>query len=303
VVAAGAALALAAGAVANSGAQGGNYARPGHTSKTDRAQATADGSKLLARLNLPTGATGASSEPAGGGSALAHPASTPGTPNLVDQHRWWVVAAKPDQALAYVEAHPPAGSKKVGWGSGGGPGGPTVSSVTYGWPATAGVLGTRQLVVELVRLGHGRTGVRADAQDVWITPRPDSERVPARVNRLTVTLVRGGKVAQGPYTLTSHAKIHAAAAVINSLPLFPPGAYSCPADFGVTVRMQFYSGARVKPAAVAGLDVFGCQTVALTVGGRGYPALAGWAAFGPTRSATQRVERALGLHLDTQPPF
>jgi hypothetical protein len=279
----------------------GIYAGPGHTSATDKTAAHADGAMLLNSIELPAGATVSSTEPAGGGRYLAEPATRPVSTNLVDQHRWWTIAVGADSVLAYLHSHVPAGAKLDGTSTLSGPNVPTVRSVQYDWPLRANVLGQRSLVVEVMALPAGLTGVRADAQDLWITPRPQSERIPAGVDRVRVSVTTGGKTTQGPYVLSSHQRVRAAARVIDSLPLFPPGVFSCPADFGIAVKLEFYDGASTAPVAVANDDPSGCPGVQLTIDGHGQPALAADTP-GVKTPVTARLERALGLHLDTRPP-
>jgi hypothetical protein len=293
------ALIVAAVVAVASAASGGVYAGPGHTNATNTAAARADASKLLAAIQLPPGAVRSSVEPAGGGRYLARPAGYPATPNLVDRHGWWTIPGDPATVLAYLNSHAPPGSKLDGSSTLEGPNIPTVNSVQYDWSQIPNVLSTRSLVVEVMSLPDHMTGVRADAQDVWASLRSDSERVPAGVDGVRVTLTRGGTVKQGPYRFTSRGRVRAAARIIDSLPVSPPGTISCPVDFGYDLRLEFYRAGATVPAAVADVDPGGCGTVRLTVAGRTYPALA--AGLPQHRTATQRLERALGVHFNTGP--
>jgi hypothetical protein len=129
------------------------------------AAARADAAQLLTRLSLPPGSTPSAGAPAAG---LADPAiGPPATPNVVDEHAWWVVPGPPAAALAYVDSHRPAGSQPAGTGSGN-----DVTSHEFAWFPVAGVLATRELVVAVAALPDGSTGLRADSQVVWLTPRP-----------------------------------------------------------------------------------------------------------------------------------
>src|SRR5438270_4519299 len=57
---------------------------------SNRSAAQSDAAQLLARLELPPGATRSATEPAGDGSVLAHPLSgPPATPDVIDDYRWW----------------------------------------------------------------------------------------------------------------------------------------------------------------------------------------------------------------------
>jgi hypothetical protein len=191
---------------------------------------------LLGRLVLPPGATRSEHEPAGDGGALAYPfESTPDTPNAIDDHEWWVLPDSPAVVIGYVQSHPPSGGRLGFSGMRGGHGQPTVSAIAFSWPQIVRTTSTRSLLVEVVPLADGSTGVRADSQVVWITPRPAGERVP---------------------------------------PASQPGVSSCPADLGSLIRLAFYLDSPV-PLAVATIDPSGCGLVSLTIGGRREPPLAG----------------------------
>ncbi|HEY6396314.1 MAG TPA: hypothetical protein VIX82_02555, partial [Solirubrobacteraceae bacterium] len=137
------------------------------------------------------------------------------------------MASAPDQVLRFVNAHRPAGGSQVVSGRGDNP---EFQFVGFGWPPRPGVLGNRWLLGEVVGLSDGSTGVRADAQVVWIMPRAASERVPAGVR--TIDITRG--VPQDAPTLSLHvtgrANIRKIIAMINQLPAAQPGAWSCPAE-------------------------------------------------------------------------
>ena len=80
----------------------------------NRAVARTEASRLLSLIELPAGTTSSQSEPAGDQSALAQPGWNSATPNLVDAWGWWTTALKPEDVLAYVEKHLPAGAKLEG---------------------------------------------------------------------------------------------------------------------------------------------------------------------------------------------
>jgi hypothetical protein len=154
-----------------------------------------------------------------------------------------------------------------------------------------------------VGLPGQRTGLRADAEDVWITPRPASERIPPRSTSLVVSVRRSGKVINGPFTFIRNMRIGAAAALINSLPAFQPGGYACPDDFGVDVRLVFRLAGASRPLAVPDVDPQGCGVVGLRLRGRAEPPLASAGFPGSGRTVTlslvQQLGTALGLPLRT----
>jgi hypothetical protein len=152
----------------------------------------------------------------------------------------------------------------------------------------------RSLTVEVVRLADGSTGVRADSQVVWITPRPKSEHIPPGPRRLVVRTTRSGRLIQGPLTVTSPGAIRRAVSLLNALPADQPGVVACPADFGTLIRLAFYRGAAsARPVAVAVIDPSGCGLVGLTIRGRGEPTLGGGLTL------AKRLSRVLGVKIDT----
>ena len=90
--------------------------------------------------------------------------------------------------------------------------------------------------------------------------------------------------------------------LLDSLPLFPPGAYNCPADFGLAIHLAFYGGPGA-PLAVALVDPDGCEGVGLKIRGQREPGLTGMDVPGsglPSNfSLTRALGRALGVRFRT----
>lgn len=263
--------------------------------------AAVDAAALLARLRLPGRASRSATEPPGAGAALASPGERPATANLVDDHAWWVVPGTPGAVLSFIRRHPPAGSRLVQSGSG--DIAPGYRVVAYGWPARVHVLSTRWLVLQVVSLRDGSTALCADAAVVWITPRPTSERIPAAVARVKVSVISAKRVVQGPFTISAVGRVRRARSVIDGLPASQPGAASCPEDFGIRVRLAFYRRGGQEPVAVALVDRAGCEGVSLTIAGRPRHPLTSLAFPGSGRrvrpSLVHQLEAALGLRLNT----
>ena len=290
----------------------GGLARP-ESAAANQADARAEAAVLLGEVSLPAGATESSSEPADEG-LLAHAgAGAPDTPNLVEDHAWWTVPVSPvpgsrAEVMAYIRGHPPSGSTLISSGSGGGRGSTAFESVTFAWPAVAGVLSMRWLVLTAAQLPHGSTALRVDAEVVWVTPRPASERIPAGARRLNVSVtssLKGNLAAQRPFGVASGKRIEGVVALLNALPAAPPGVRSCPDDPGIRLRLAFYQPDAASPSTVATIDPYGCRGVQLTIGGRpqaplGSEALSG---TGTTRkpSLIIRIDRVLGIKLKISP--
>jgi hypothetical protein len=272
-------LIAGSGAVAQAASSAGVGRAAIHSARGNAQAARSDAASLLTRLSLPPGAVRQTGEPAGDDGTLAQPVSgPPATPNAVDDHIWWVVPGTTQQVLQYVESHAPQGAQPGFSGTSGGGGKPTVTTAGFQWPPIPGELSLRWLLVAAVQLQDGSTAVRADSEVVWITPRPRSERIPARVRRIVVTTTRGGKLVQGPITITARATVAKVVSLMGALPAFQPGTHSCPADFGWLIRLAFYATVTrpsTPPLAVALVDPGGCGVVQLRLGGRRQPALAG----------------------------
>ncbi len=181
-----------------------------------------------------------------------------------------------------------------------GPGVPYNEAEAFAWPPVAGVLSTRWLDIYIVQLPDGSTGLRADGQVVWVKPRPASEVIPpagARILRISVHgSLKGEQPAQRPLRVTSTEKIARIVAALNALPAVQPGLRNCPADFGISVRLAFYATRDAPPSAVAEVDPEGCGWVQLTIGDARQPGLEGGSQL------IQRIDRVLGVKLDTSPP-
>jgi hypothetical protein len=278
-----------------------------HSFRSNRSAARADAVSLLGKVRLPAGATRSATVPPDAATALSMPASS--LPGAVDDHRWWVVPGSRDQVIAYVTAHPPAGSELLFTGGGTALRFPSrgtqdFSDVGFSLPPIGHVLGTRELVVSAAGLPGDETGVRVDAEVQPILPRPASERIPAGAERLIVSVERFGHRLRGPFSFTGRRTIARTAAILNALPAAQPGAVACPLDTGVTIRLTFQSGVGATPLAVAIYDPTGCGGVTLTLRGVREPPLAsepvpGWSSFPPL---IDRLDTVLGVKLSAGPP-
>lgn len=274
-----------AAAVASS--EGRSAAGPGARGRTARAAAVHDAARLLSRLVLPPGADTSAREPAHDGGVLANPGSRPATPNLIDRRGFWTVPGQPQIALGFIEAHRPAGSKLVETGSGGGGGKPTSWLAAFSWPPVAGVLGTRWLVVEVVGLPGGATGLRADAQVVWVSSRPASEQIPRGARVLDVSVARPGAKPLLSITVTSRGKVRAVVAMVDELPMVQPGAISCPAELTGVPVVTFTFRARRGGSALARASELAdvtqpataCDAMTFTIRGHAEPSLLAGRAF------------------------
>ena len=231
---------------------------------------------------------------------------------MVTATRWWTAPGRPTAVLTWIRAHIPEGFSPAGSGSGGysPPGG--VASVPepavqdpetwFDWfslPVVTGVLTQRWLLVTVAAHGGGQTAIRVDAQVVWLPARPAAERIPPDAEVVTVTPVFGLQPDKKlepldpAFTVTSPAKVAAIAGVIDGLPLFPPGTFSCPADFGGQMRLTFRTSPGGPVVARLTAEYGGCGVVSVSIGGRSMPALSDYLASG--QPLQQRVLAIAGV--------
>ncbi|MFZ0089155.1 MAG: hypothetical protein WAL63_06605 [Solirubrobacteraceae bacterium] len=300
-----AALARAATPHASAPAPGAVTAR---TEAENRGAAERDARRLLHRAPLPAGATPSASEPLGDGGLLDHPGVQAPAEKLVDDHVFSTVTAPLQTVRHFVQTHAPAGSRLTGTGASEGPNVPANAAFSFAFRWRPAGVGSRALSVGLVALAPGITGVRVDAQDVWLVPRSRFERVPRGVHTLQITRSSwqtGPGITEGfaiTFTITDRAEIDQITRWIDALPVVAPGVTSCPSQplhpSPPQVRFAFLS-ASGKPLATAAEDAnvreptTPCDAMTFTVCGRAQPALLNGAQF------LAHIDQLLHLHLSS----
>lgn len=244
------------------------------TSAGNKRAAEQDAAKLLERLVLPAGAVRLAREPRRDGGLLKSASSIP-SGLLVDRHRFWLVHEPLGAVVGFVAHHVPSGARKTGFGNSGGPGIPANASTAFSVPALAGRISSRTLEVDLVALSHHRTGVRVDAQDIWVMPRPRSEKVPAAVRVVDV------RTRKAQVRVTAAAKVREIVRSFDALPIVQPGVvYHCSPDTTrrPTMSLRFLSagGALLARARVPGSFAPGsCAPIEFWIGSRRQKPLSG----------------------------
>jgi hypothetical protein len=277
---------LAVSAVASGAAPA---SKPGRASTPKRIAQSAAG-QLLGAFRPPPGAQRSAKDP-GPRTLFGGPAQSAATPNLVDRHGFWRVPGPTDEALNWVQSHLPAGAHQVVSGSAIDPGGASIFYVGYALPAGNRAIASRQLLVAVTSL-HSDTAMRVDAQVIWLTRRPGSERIPAGVRAVRVVAQRLGQASSAARTVTGAAQVARIVSLVDALPAAQPGAYACPNDTGQLVVLRFLSGGPTpRTLATAKADGSGCAGVSLTIRGRAQPGLSGGAKL------IQRLNALLGLSL------
>jgi hypothetical protein len=213
-------IAVAAGlAVADHGVSKATFMPP-HTSQG----AARDAALVLRSVVLPEGAQRLSRQLRGDGGVLGSSGPHEAYADLVDRHTWWRVPGPWRSVLAFVNAHPPPGSRDFTSGSGSTYGRETSAFVVFGWPMTAGSR-TRQLTVSVAATSRDATYLRLDADVVWLLRRSASEQIPGGVHAIDITQGLPGHAPSQSLTVSDAAKVKAIIAVSNSLPTIQPGEF------------------------------------------------------------------------------
>lgn len=256
----------------------------------------------------PPGAVRSPTDPAGTGWELAAPFDWPQDALL---YGWWVMPGSPDEAISWVQAHPPTGAgpavvqREPSWAR-------LPSSVGFEWAEVPGARGPVTLGVSIMSLPGGGTGLRVSAEGFWLRPRPASEVIPAGMRRLAITaLLRGppgrgsrrpqARLRQPPVIVTDPARIERVVSLLNALPLVQPlrgAAPPCPSlVYEVVLRLAFYSGAHAPPTAVVRDEGGGACSggLLLELAGHGEPRLE------PGIDLPKQISAAIGRKLDLTP--
>ena len=253
--------------------------------------ATQDADSLLAAFTAPTGATRLSAAPAAAPLlAGSTPPETPVDPDLVERTAWWSTTQAPATLLAWLTAHPAAGtaldgsstSNPAAPASAGSPastGAADLWTRDFAAPAVPEVISQRLLEAAVTALPYGGSALRVDAIVTYLPAKPAGETIPiAAMLEVTPTLPSvpssGNAAGVSPVAVTDPVQIAEITSLVNGLPTMTDGAVNCPMDDGAGIRIDFRSASGTE-LAQAVIAATGCRTVAVTVGGAAQPALSG----------------------------
>jgi hypothetical protein len=134
-------------------------------------------------------------------------------------------------------------------------------------PPVPAVEDTRELTVEVADAGAGQTAIRVDAQVTWLPARPASEKVPAAATAVTLSVISDPH--QKPpqsQTITRPAAVRRITALVNALPVFPPGPRECGSGTGADLVLTFRAAPQGRVLATALVNGSGCQPVIFAAG-------------------------------------
>jgi len=271
------ALALAGCAVAHSPATAAGHAAAATAhpaaaaALSPRQRAGADAAAILAAFVVPPGARKLPGPPTGQANQMKHITGSSASPNWIDKTGFWQVKGDPQQVLAWTASHVgrthTTGGLATNLPVSGQP--ETVWERDYVLPAVPAVEDTRELTVEVADAGNGQTAIRVDAQVTWLPARQASEVVPAAATAVTLSVIPDGnlnKKPPQPVTITSPAAVHRIIAMVNALPVFPPGPRECGINQGTELVLTFLAAPQGRVLATALVQTGYCEEVFFTVG-------------------------------------
>jgi hypothetical protein len=251
---------------------------------------------------VPPGGRRLARAPDAGHGVLEQSLPPTGNPDEVGRAEFWQVPGSPQAALAWEKRQAPPALTYTGSGSGSLRGTTTEWEDDYSLPAVParpsvnGQISSRTMSLFAVDAGNGRADIEVEVSVEWIPPRPASEAVPQAARAVTIAAVPDMNLGVTPpasVTVTDPAQVRRIAAVIDALPLSPPGVFSCPFDAGAKVVLTFRAQGRGDaPLAVAVEGLEGCEWTYLTIGGRQQPNLG---AANSGRSVAAEVLSIAGL--------
>jgi hypothetical protein len=209
--------------------------------------------------------------------------------------QYWTVSQALGSVNAYIDGHPPTGSRLVfSQGSPGAAPGSSPWQEERSFPAQAGRVTSELLEIATAPATGGGTAVRADAIVLW---RPTWDQIPASARTAHVRLDGTAQRAISGAALTG------LRAFVNAADVVAPGVYACPAGIpGQAISVSFVD-ARGRALARIGSDsATGCQWLTASVAGRRGPSLLGgstlpsrlWAAGSLTRCSARQLAVSVG---------
>jgi hypothetical protein len=271
------ALALAGCAAAHSPATATSHpaattARPAAaTARSPERRAEADAAAILAAFVVPPGARRLPGPPTGPASQMKDITGSSASPNWIDKTGFWQVKGDPQQVLAWTASHVgrshTSGGLVTNFPVSGRP--ETVWERDYALPPVPAVEDTRELTVEVAEAGNGQTAIRVDAQVTWLPARAASEVVPAAATAIAMSVIPDGNLSvkpPQPVTVTRLETVRRVTAMVNSLPVFPPGPRECGPGGTAALVLTFLAAPKARVLATAMVELEGCEPVIFATG-------------------------------------
>jgi hypothetical protein len=234
--------------------------------------ATREADRLISAIRIPGEVVTAPSEPESAG-ALAGLSRAAG-PVTVERSRAWSVPRSAVAVRAFLDAHPPPGTRPAQGGS-----------LTFVAARQKTGLASAAIVLTVVATGPRSSAVHGNALVRWLVARSRAERVPSGAHELDITRGPMGRAPSLVARVTAPAQIARIRTLLDRLATVQPGrVYHCPAQFAEVPVVSFVfrtGGARSRVLAVATeqADVrsptTACDAVHFAVSGRAQTPLLG----------------------------
>lgn len=220
--------------------------------------------ELLASPRLPTPTTEVGSAPS---PLLRQPFQLIDAETEAELHSFWILALPLPAFQTYVKSHPPSGVTQDGSGSGTS-GGSSEHEITWAPRRPPSGISTAQLLYTFTALGRGRTGLRVDAEVVWLPERTAATLIPTTDRSATISLTSlAPRVGRRSLTLGPGRELRSLISLVNRLPTIPPpGPLSC-ALVTTSAKLSFRPRARALSNAGSTQEI-GCASTRLRVGSR-----------------------------------
>lgn len=248
-----------------------------------RALANLYAGSLLCRFVVPPGARRLARVPDAGHGSLEQSLPQTGLDYEVSRAQFWQVPGNPQGVLTWEKLHLPHALAYTGSGFG------SLRETKIEWqddyslpavpsqPSVSGQISSRTMSLFAVDAGNGRTDIEVAVSVDWIPPRRASDVVPTGVRAVKISAVPDLNLhvtPPAPVTVTDPVQVRKIVALIDGLPLSPPGVFSCPFDAGAEVVLTFLpQAAGGRPLAVAEQRLEGCEWTSFTIGGKQQPSL------------------------------
>lgn len=227
---------------------------------------------LFDRVRLPGDAIAAACPPTADLGQMPEITASPGF--LVDRAQWWTSARSPAEVLAYVAQHPPTGTIRAAAGQ--------ITGLQFAGydlttdpPTSSGT----QILVTVTPLGSG-SGIRIDADAIWIPTKTAAETVPLNVNSVDVTqLHRPTPIHKTLRGAAARSIATALNRLIPSPPAFNAGG-PVDGDPRPVDNLVFHTPHRHDIHVTVTVEEF-IAAVYVTVAGKPQPILAGYNGRGP----------------------
>ena len=243
------------------------------TAQSPKQRAEADAAAILAAFVVPPGARELPGPPTGQASQMKDITGSSASPNWIDKTGFWQVKGDPRQVLGWTASHvgrshtdgglitnlPVQGRPETVW------------ERDYALPPVPGVEDTRELSVEVADAGGGQAAIRVDAQVTWLPARQASQLVPATATAIEMSVIPDPNLNKNrpqSAAVTSPAAVRRITAMVNALPVFPPGQRECGLGRGdvEALVLTFLSAPHGTVLATAYVSTEGCQPALLAVG-------------------------------------